>query len=54
VDDKLLTVDQVAAKLLVSTQTIHRWLRSGKLKGVRWGKEWRVSTAALKSFGNYE
>jgi excisionase family DNA binding protein len=49
--DELLTVDQVAARLQLSVDTIYRWLRIGRLKGVRpGGKTWRISTVALAAF----
>ena len=37
-----LTPEQVAETLQVTTFTVYRWLRSGKLVGVKIGKLWRV------------
>ena len=36
-DEKLYTVKDVAAALRVHQETIRRWLRDGKLKGVTMG-----------------
>ena len=35
-------------KLKVSEQTVLRWLRKGKLKGVKVGKLWRVREEDLR------
>jgi excisionase family DNA binding protein len=34
VDDDMLTVKEVAARLRANPQTVRRWLREGKLHGV--------------------
>lgn len=39
--DSLLTIREVAEKLRLSAQTIYKMLKSGDLKGVRVGKQWR-------------
>ena len=46
----LLTPKEVADRLRVSEQTVLRWLRSGKLKGVKAGKLWRVEEEELEKF----
>jgi len=38
-DDQLLTVKEVADRLRANPQTVRRWLREGKLKGVMPGGE---------------
>jgi len=45
---KLYDVDQAAKLLDLSPLTIRKWLRSGKLKGSKKGKEWRISNEELK------
>jgi excisionase family DNA binding protein len=41
--DELLTVKEVAARLKLNPQTVRRWIRSGRLRGVRVGaRGWRV------------
>lgn len=46
----LLTVEEVAAYLRVAPNTVYRWFRSGKLTGIKIGKEWRVSRQELDNF----
>ncbi len=53
----LLTPKEVAEKLKVSEQTVLRWLRNGKLKGVKAGRLWRIREEDLQEFikeGNNE
>jgi excisionase family DNA binding protein len=44
-DDRVLTVNQVAQRLQVDVQTVRRWLRSGDLVGIPFGGRtgWRVT-----------
>ncbi len=49
VNNELLTVDEVAALLRTTPNTIYRWLRAGKIQGVKIGKEWRLHRDALLS-----
>jgi len=46
----LLTPRETAEKLKVSEQTVLRWLREGKLKGIRAGKLWRIKEEDLQEF----
>jgi excisionase family DNA binding protein len=43
----LLTVDQVAERLGVHVKTVRRYVRDGRLKGVRIGKQYRISADDL-------
>lgn len=43
----LLTVDDVAADLRLSTRTVYELLRTGGLPGFRLGNRWRVEPAEL-------
>ncbi|PKM81224.1 MAG: excisionase [Firmicutes bacterium HGW-Firmicutes-14] len=45
--ERLLTVDEVAEILRTTPNTIYRWLRAGKLPGVKIGKEWRIKKETL-------
>jgi excisionase family DNA binding protein len=45
-----LTPEEVAEKLRVHWRTVYVWLRSGKLKGVKAGRLWRISEEALEEF----
>ena len=50
-NDVYLTPEQVAAQLQVGTPTIYRWLRSGKLQGIRVSaKAWRIGPREMDSF----
>jgi excisionase family DNA binding protein len=44
---QLLTVEEVAEQLRVSTAFIYRLLRQGKLRGVKLGSLWRVERATV-------
>ena len=49
-DIDLLTVEQAAGKLQVRPETVRDWLRAGRLKGVKAGRQWRVRARDLESF----
>jgi excisionase family DNA binding protein len=49
--DRLLSVPEVAARLRVSPETVRRYLRRGRLKGVKVGGQtspYRVSEAEVR------
>jgi excisionase family DNA binding protein len=48
--DHLLTPVEAAARLKVSRFTMGDWLRSGKIKGVKVGRLWRVREKDLEAF----
>lgn len=48
--DRLLMVEDVAARLAVEASTIRKWLRDGQLVGVKMGRLWRVREADLEAF----
>jgi excisionase family DNA binding protein len=41
-DDDILTVSEVAVQFGVTPQTVRAWIDSGKLKGGRVGKAYRI------------
>jgi len=47
-----ITVEEVARRLQVHEETVRRWLRDGKLKGVRLGRRagWRVEESEYRRF----
>ncbi len=50
-EDRLLTVQEVADRLRLKPETIRRWLRSGKLRGISLGSDhagWRVREGDLE------
>ena len=51
--ERLLTVQEVAARLRVDPETVRRWLRANWLAGFRPGGDkagWRVTDRALREF----
>ncbi len=49
-DKKLLTPTDVANHLQVNERTVTQWLRRGRLRGFKIGKEWRLSVEDLEAF----
>lgn len=47
---KYLTVAEVADLLRVHPETIRTYLKSGKIKGLKLEREWRISDGALSTF----
>jgi excisionase family DNA binding protein len=45
--EQLYSVEEVAAQLRVSKNTVYRLLRTGELEGLRVGHLWRVRPAAV-------
>lgn len=45
-----LTTEQIAALLQVEHRTVAHWLRTGRLKGLKMGRLWRVPSSALDEF----
>ncbi len=48
--ERLYTVAEVSEVFGVSELTIGRWLRAGKLIGIKAGKGWRITESDLQSF----
>ena len=48
--EKVYTPEGAAEALLVSPKTIRDWLRTGKLKGIKIGRLWRVRESDLEEF----
>jgi len=46
----LLDMDQAIAMLKTSRPTFYRWLRAGKLKGLKVGRQWRFEREAVERF----
>jgi excisionase family DNA binding protein len=51
-DDRVLTVNQVAQRLQVDVQTVRRWLRNAELVGIPFGGRtgWRVTEQEFQAF----
>src|SRR5205823_2739020 len=50
VDDDLLDMDQTIALLKTTRPTFYRWLREGKIKGMKVGRQWRFYRADVDRF----
>jgi excisionase family DNA binding protein len=48
--DRLLTPEEVAARLRVTRRTVYAWLKIGRMRGLRAGKGWRIRPADLDAF----
>jgi len=49
--DAYLTVEETAETLKVSIASVRRWLRTGKMRGNRYGRVWRVPASELRRTG---
>ena len=49
-EKRYLSADEIAKRLKVAPLTVRRWLKAGKLKGLRAGRLWRVRESDLESF----
>ena len=47
-DEKYLSVDEIASQYNVSHSTVRRWIQSGKLIGQKAGVQWRFSSTVVK------
>jgi len=47
---ELMTVGQVAELFSVSDKTVRRMIHDGRLQAVAFGRSWRISKDALKTF----
>ena len=43
----LLTLSEAAAHLRISRRTLIRWLQTGRLTGVKIGRDWRIDPTDL-------
>jgi excisionase family DNA binding protein len=47
--EQLLTMDDVTKKLSISRQTVHKWIKDGKIKVVRIGRILRFEAAEVNN-----
>lgn len=45
-----LTVEQIAAHLQISKETVYRWLDQGKVPAHRVGRQWRFQVAEVDAW----
>jgi excisionase family DNA binding protein len=50
VDERYLTLPEVAEKLKVSRRTVYRWIKAGDLDAYQFGREYRITESDLKEF----
>ncbi len=50
VEEKFFTLAEVADRLKVNYRTVYRWVRSGDLSAIQFGREYRVTEADLQAF----
>ncbi len=48
--EKVYTLDELAEFLHVTRRTLYNYIKGGKLKAVKIGREWRVTDEVLKEF----
>jgi excisionase family DNA binding protein len=49
--EPIYTIDEVTEMLkLKNSRTVQGWLKEGKMRGFKAGKEWRVTESALNEF----
>lgn len=46
--EALLTVDQAARRLQIAPYTLREWLKHGRLRGIKLGRQWRVPERSLR------
>jgi excisionase family DNA binding protein len=49
-DEEFYKAEELAAKLRVNIMTIYRYIKAGKLKAYKFGKEFRIDKAEFENF----
>lgn len=49
-DIEVYTLEEVQTLLQVTRRTLYNWIKGGKLKAFRAGRQWRVTKEALAEF----
>ena len=50
VDERYMTLPQVAETLQVSRLTVYRWIKDGELNAYKFANEYRITESDLKEF----
>jgi excisionase family DNA binding protein len=50
VDERYLTLPEVAEQLKVSRRTVYRWVKAGDLSAYKFANEYRITESDLKAF----
>lgn len=48
----MLTVHEVADRMKVTPRTVGDWIRSGKLRAIKVGRDWRIAVRDLEAFAD--
>lgn len=49
-DIRVYDIQEVMDILRVTRRTVYNWLRAGKIKAFKVGKEWRITEESLREF----
>jgi excisionase family DNA binding protein len=49
IDDKILTVEEVAEYLRLNKQTVTRMAARGEIPGIKFGREWRFRKSDIEA-----
>ena len=49
-EEVMLTIQEVAKTLRVSDSTVRRWVAEGKIKGLKFGRQWRFKSAEISQW----
>lgn len=49
-DERFLTLPELADQLKVSRRTVRRWIKDGDLVAIKLANEYRIAESALKEF----
>ena len=50
VDERYLTLPEIAERLKVSRRTVYRWVKDGDLNAYKFANEYRITERDLKDF----
>lgn len=49
-EETMLTIQEVAKTLRVSDSTVRRWVAEGKIKALKFGRQWRFKSAEISQW----
>lgn len=47
INENLLTGKEVCVKLNIHLTTLYRWMRAGKIRGIKVGRQWRFAPSEI-------
>lgn len=48
----MMTVNEVADRMKVTPRTVGDWIRHGKLRAIKVGRDWRIAVRDLEAFAD--